>query len=66
MRIGNLHIEIEKNYASRKDFRYFCIEFIPGIAFRYVKANFGKEYNLYMSWFLWVLSITYQKRNESR
>ncbi len=66
MRIGRLHIQIEKNYTIREDMTHICVEFIPGITFRYLKANFGKELNLYMYWLLWVLSITYHKRNESR
>ena len=66
MRIGKLHFRIEKNYAIREDMTHVGVEFIPCLTFRYLKAKFGKELNLYVSWLLWVFSITYHKANEGR
>lgn len=43
------------------------IELLPNIAVRYVDWDLGYEYNLYLSWLIWGVSVTLQKpkKNEN-
>ncbi len=63
LRIKNFFVDIEKSCTVKEDLTYAYIEIIPNVAFRYVKAKFGKEINLYVSWLIWAFSITYNKKN---
>ena len=50
-------------YKNEKNhFRLFYLDLIPAITYRHVTGNFGYEYNLYLSWLAWCISITLTKK----
>ena len=55
--------KIEKNYHSDKKVAFYLFELIPGIAFRYIRGEFGREVNMYVSWLFWTMSITLSFKN---
>lgn len=56
--------KIEKNYHSDKKLAYYLFELIPGIAIRYIRGEFGREENMYVSWLLWTVSVTISNKNK--
>jgi hypothetical protein len=64
MKAPQFSIEIEREIHKGKDYHVFFLWLIPSISFRYIKACFGKEANIYLSWLIWTISITLHWRNE--
>lgn len=64
MKAPQFSIEIGREIRKGGDYYIFLIGLIPSISFRYIKARFGKEANLYLSWLIWTISITLYWRNE--
>lgn len=58
------YLKVEKNTFKSNTVYSFLVEFIPSVAFRYVRGGFGKEVNLYLSWILWTFSVTLSWRGE--
>lgn len=58
MNTPKLYLKVEKNTFKSNTVYSFFVEFIPSVAFRYVRGGFGKEVNLYLSWILWTFSVT--------
>jgi len=58
-----LQFKVETQYWRKGPERagVILIELLPNIAVRYVDWELGYEYNLYLSWLIWAVSVTLQK-----
>lgn len=59
-----IKFKAERNYIYNKEQnqRVVYFELLPCVAYRHFTGNFGYEYNLYLSWFVWCVSITLTKK----
>ena len=64
MKAPQFSIEIEREIRKGDDYFSLLIWLLPSIGARYLRACFGKEANLYLSWLIWTISVTLHWRNE--
>ena len=49
---------------KKKHQRVFYFELLPSVTYRHVAWELGHEYNLYLSWMVWAVSITLIRAGE--
>lgn len=59
-----MKFKAESNCIKKKEpnLRVVYFELLPCVTYRHLTGNFGYEYNLYLSWFVWCVSITLTKK----
>lgn len=47
---------------EKQHLRVFYLALLPSVTYRHVTGDFGDEYNLYLSWLAWCVTITLTRR----
>lgn len=53
---------LEFTLFKRTDFRALYINLIPGFDLRFISGQFGKEFDIYLSWLLWGIEIAFNNK----